>query len=98
MTEISDVLDLLMGFQEHNSVQVEMRMSVVDAPGKQDLVITVLAHDKAAEIGGLPPLASVSVKCLGLSLRMLRDAVTHALYALDFQLALHELAEKEPKS
>jgi len=98
MGEVEDILTLLLGFQEHNQVKVEVRFSVVDAGEKPDIVVAALAHDAKAEIGDLPPLASVSVRCSATKLRNLRDVVTHALYAMDFQIAVNELREAEQKS
>jgi len=75
---------------------VEVRLSVVDRDGRADLMIAALAHDRAVEIGEVPPLASASVTCSGTRLTKLEAALIHALYMLDGQLAKNELGA-EPK-
>jgi hypothetical protein len=97
MTELADVRDLMIGFESHNQVTLESRFSVVWRQLKPDIVLTMLAHDPSQEIGEVPPLASVNVRCSALNLRSWNAALTHALYALDFQLVLHELEKAEPK-
>jgi len=97
MGEVADVVDLLLGFERHNSVYVEIRMNYQWQEKRPDLVVMCIAHERADGIGEVPSLASVSVRCLDTGLRNLRDVVTHALYALDFKLALNELESAEPK-
>lgn len=93
MTELADVRDLMIGFESHNQVTLECRFSVVWRQLKPDVVLTVLAHDHTKEIGEVPPLASVSVRCSAMNLRTWNAVLTHAMYALDFQIALHELSD-----
>jgi len=97
MTEIADVRDLLVGFEAQNSVCVGIRMSVYWTGAVPDVLIYAEVHKTREEVGEVPPLASVSVRCLDTGLRNLRDVVIHVLYALDMQLALGEYARIEPK-
>jgi hypothetical protein len=97
MGEVADIVDLLLGFERHNQVYVEIRMNYLWREKSPDLVVTVIAHDNTLDIGEVTSLASVSVKCLDTNLRNLRDVVTHALYALDFQLAVNELDATKKK-
>jgi len=97
MSEIADVTDMLNGFQTHNSclITVEVSVEVVNkAPG---LVLLAKAW-KAEEVrSGASLLASVSVKCSAMNLKQWNSALTHVMYALDFQLALLELGHAAPQ-
>jgi hypothetical protein len=97
MTELADVRDLMIGFESHNQVTLECRFSVVWRQLKPDVVMTMLAHNHTQEIGEVPPLASVSVRCSATNLRTWNAVLTHAMYALDFQLALSEMPEPGDK-
>jgi hypothetical protein len=55
-----------------------------------DLEVSVFARGSAANSAELAVLASVVLRCSVLNLVSLVSVVTHALYTLDFQLALHE--------
>lgn len=90
MGEVADILDLLIGFEQDNKVNVEIHLASVRTEGKWDIAVSATAHDLGYEIGAVPPLASASVTCLVTGLRNLRDVVTRALYVLDGQLALQE--------
>lgn len=85
-----DVTDLLLAFEQQNEVQLTMMLVPLKYPKGPDLAIIVKAEGKSRKDGVLCELASVSVKCSGMNLKSLQSAVTHALYALDFQLALNE--------
>ena len=97
MTEVADVRDIWQAFELQNQVKLEIRLEVQTKAGVPDLLLTALAHQNGVEIGEAPPLASVSVRCSGTNLKHLRDALTHVLYALDFQLALHEFEGTKPQ-
>lgn len=97
MTEVADVTDLLSAFETENNVCLEMRIGVNREKKVPSLGITVIAHDKFFRIGEVPPLASVSVICSDMNLKHMMGVVTHALYALDFQIALNEYETKAPK-
>lgn len=97
MTEVADVRDMLMAFEQHNSVKLELRVSVQSLNGRPDVVIAGIAHESAEAIGVAPPLASVSVRCSAMNLKHLAAALTHVMYALDFQLALNEFEATKPK-
>jgi len=86
-----DVAVNLIAFEAMNNVRLEMRVSTADHHGLADLAVTVIAHDRTAEIGVVPPLASASVTCSGSRLKSLEAVAIHALYKLDSQLALNEL-------
>lgn len=91
MSEVTDVTDLLSAFEKHNQVQLEVRWSVLWKENVPDLAMTVLAHRKNSNIGEYPPLGSLSVICSSMNLKTVMGALTHAMYALDFQLALNEM-------
>lgn len=97
MTELADFRDLLIGFETQNSAQIELRVSLIWRDGVPDVAIAGIVHPKGDLLGVAPPLASVSVRCSAMNLRHWGAALTHALYALDFQLAFNELVEAEPK-
>lgn len=97
MGEVADILELMADFERHNSVRLETRIGLCRLVTKQDICVTMLAHQQGEEVGEVPPLASVSVSCLSTNLRNLRDVVIHALYALDLRLALNEFESAERK-
>jgi hypothetical protein len=98
MTEIADVRDLLVGFEEQNRIVLELRASLVWKDQGPDVLIFAACHRSQEAIGDQPPLASVNVRCSAMNLRTWNAALTHVLYALDFQLALNEMRSEEPKS
>jgi len=91
MSEVADVTDMLQAFESHNDVRLEIRMSVAVVGKVPTLELVAIAHPPAWQIGEVPPLASASLKCSALNLKHLRDALTHAMYVLDSQLAWNEL-------
>lgn len=93
MSEVGDVTDLLVGFEQHNKVRLEVRLGLTNREKNASILVNLLAHRPDTEIGDLPPLGSVSVTCSDLNLRRLMDVLTHALYALDFKLVLNEMPE-----
>lgn len=90
MSEVADVIDILIGFQEHNKVRLAIELTVVmkDAAPSLQLVATAWPPQVTGVVLALP--ASVVCDTRTMNLRNLKDAVTHALYALDFRLALDE--------
>lgn len=92
-----DVIDLVEAFQVHNQVKLWFRFNVGVTAGVPDLYLTAEATEQDGTLGDRPTLASVSVRCSALNLRNWNAALTHAMYALDFQLALNELEKAEPK-
>lgn len=97
MTEIADVRELMAAFEETNKVRVEVRWNIARRVRGSDLLVTMVAHQEGTEIGVVPPLASVSVKCSAMNLKTWNAVHTHCLYALDFQLALNEFESVERK-
>jgi len=97
MSEVADVTDLLLGFERHNNIRLEVRMSLINQEKNASIAMSVLAHSVSEEIGDQPPLASANVICSDINLRRLMDVLTHVLYSLDFQLACNELPEVETK-
>jgi hypothetical protein len=91
-----DVAGNLVAFEAINGVRLELRISTADHHGRADLAVAALAHNRKAEIGGQPPLGSVSVTISGTRLKSLEGALIHALYLLDAQLAERELRTEEP--
>jgi len=90
-----DVAGNLVAFEAINGVRLEVRISTADYRGLADLTIVAIAHSRKAEIGDLPPLASVTLSILGSRLVSLEGALIHALYMLDGQLAERELSAEE---
>ena len=97
MGEVADLLDLFQGFETQNRVWLDCRLKLTMEHNRPDIVVMMWAMEGRPEDTEVTPLASVSVTCLGTGLRNLRDVVIHALYALDFKLALRELSPSEPK-
>lgn len=97
MTEVADVVDTWQAFELSNKVAVKMRMEL-DMSGKAPTFIILMeAHETRESVGEVPLLASVSVKCSDMNLKHFKDALTHVLYALDFQLALNEFESVSTK-
>jgi hypothetical protein len=97
MSELADVRDILIAFEEHNRAKVTLTMELVWGAEGPDICVEIAAHDREKGIGEAPSLASVRLKCSALNLKHVTGVVIHALYALDFQLALNELASVEPQ-
>lgn len=97
LSEVGDVTDLMLAFERHNAVRLEVRLSLVNQEKNASIAIAMLAHGKEGEIGEVPPLGSVSAICSAINLKTLRDVLTHVMYALDFQLALREWDAASPK-
>ena len=97
MSEIADVTDMVAGFQEHNSCRLVIVVTMEGTPKHRTLVLGMEAWDPAENSQGPTLLASVNVKCSTLNLKKWNSALIHAMYALDFQLALKELGHAEPK-
>jgi len=99
LSELMDVTQLLCAFEEHNSVRIHLVVETLNTSKGPCLVVGAYAWDRPAEEPGARCLASVSVRCLDLNLRHWNAALTHVLYALDFQLALNEFdALEKPKA
>ncbi len=94
MSEVGDVIDLLWGFEKHNSVNVQLRTETVFQNGRPELVMTMAAWPIDKARSEVWPSALVSVNCSTMNLRTFRDAVTHVLYALDLKLVLDEFDGK----
>jgi len=86
-----DVAGNLVAFEAINGCRLEVRITTADYHGRVDMTVAVVANDRKAENGDLPPLASVSVSVSGSRLRSLEGALIHALYLLDSKLAEIEL-------
>ena len=97
MSEWADVTDLLGAFESQNEVRITVSIAHLATPKGPDLAVMVSAEGKSRKSGGVLQLASVSVKCSALRLSSLASVITHALYALDFQLALNEWGVVENK-
>jgi hypothetical protein len=98
LSEIADVTDMLSGFQEHNTCRITMLVTVEVSKPNRGLVIEAKAYPMEGECTEATLLASVSVKCSTMNLKAWNSALTHVMYALDFQLALSELGHAKPKS
>jgi hypothetical protein len=97
MSELGDVTDLLHAFEQQNNVKLHCRFGVELVSKNPTIGLTMLAYGVGHSDTVQPPLASVSVICSALNLKTWNAALTHALYALDFQLALNEFESKAPK-
>lgn len=97
MSEWADVTDLLQAFEMHNEVKLKVSIAHLSTPKGPDLAVVVEATGKSRKFGEVTQLALVSVKCSALRLNSLMSVITHALYALDFQLALNEFGVAETK-
>lgn len=97
MSEVADLTDMVAGFEEHNSCMLVMQITSIITPKDRDLLLVMTAYPKDTVLPEASCLASVSVKCSATNLAHWNSALTHAMYALDFQLALNELGHAEPK-
>jgi len=96
MSEVADVTELLIGFQQHNTVRLAIELTVATLGNVPSLQVVVTAY-RPVGIGVEPaPLACVECDTRTMNLKHLKDALTHALYALDFQLALDEFDATNP--
>jgi hypothetical protein len=84
----------LVAFEAINGCRLEIRLSTADYHGRADLAIVAIAHDRKAEIGEVPPLASATVTISGTRLKSLEGALIHTLYVLDAQLVEQELMKE----
>lgn len=91
MSELADVTDLLYGFEKQNECVVICTFQTEGQRGKLTIVLTMHACSVKPVSVERADLASVSVICSDLNLKTWNAALTHALYALDFQLALNEM-------
>lgn len=98
MGDVADIIDLLRGFEFVNKVALTLAMGLTEEGQRPDLVVQLSAWDRREEPPAQKPLASASVTCLATNLKYLRDVVIHALYQLDFQIALLELQERDKNS
>lgn len=90
LSEVADVTDLVVAFQEHNSCRIALELTVGTLGHVPQLMCVVTAF-RPVGIGVEPaPLACVPLNTSTMNLKHLRDVVTAALYALDFKLALNE--------
>jgi len=96
MSEIADVTDMLHGFEEHNSCNIQMEIVTTKVAKTPSLVIVMTAYPRGVAMSEASCLASVSVTCSALNLKNWNSALTHVMYALDFQLALNELGHAAP--
>lgn len=96
--DIADAIIALWDFEKENQVSLVYQIETIFPNGKPDLLITL----KAFTIVDAPVvpvlLASVSVTCLSTNLKTLGAALTHALYAMDFQLVVHEFGGNKKES
>jgi hypothetical protein len=96
--DVRDVISVMSAFQEQNQVRIEMRLELKTDVKGQDIVMYLAAHERGKEFGEAPSLASVSVTCLAMNKASMEACLIHALYVLDFQLALHEWGSADKKS
>jgi hypothetical protein len=97
MSELADVTDLLVAYEKQNQMRVTWSF-LLKWEGKVPYIeITAKAWGMKGTDPEAKPLASVSVKCSDMNLRHWNAALTHVLYALDFQCALLEFDNAERK-
>ena len=97
LSELMDVMDVVMAFEDQNSVKVWFRFNVGKVGKAPEVFLTAECWGKDKEPTEVPSSASVSVKCSALNLKTWNAVLTHVLYALDFQLALNEFESEQPK-
>lgn len=90
LSEMGDVTDMLLGFEEHNHCRIAFRFGLVHSGKTPTVAIDGEAWTEFLGEPGAQLSASVNVKCSDLNLRTWNAALIHVLYALDFQLALNE--------
>lgn len=90
MSELKDVTELLVAFQEQNRVYIKCRFEAQVREKGPVMFLTAECWGAEEDSLEVPPSASVSLNCSVMNLKGWNAVVTHALYALDFQLALNE--------
>jgi len=90
LSELADVTDLMHAFEAQNSVKLELRCGTSIHGKTPTLGLVLLANSLPTIEQAASVLASVSVTCSATGLKSWNAVLTHALYALDFQLAQHE--------
>lgn len=95
LSELGDVTDVLVAFEEHNNVRIHLVTETVYTSKGPDLAVGAYAWDRVAEEPGARCLASVSVRCSAMNLRAWNAVLTRVLYMLDGQLAKNEFAATE---
>jgi len=83
-------MNIIEVFENTNRVKIEIRLGILRTTKSHDLGMTLVAHEEGKEIGDQPSLASVSVTCSAMNQATLEACLIHALYVLDFQIALAE--------
>lgn len=91
-----DVTDLVVGFEAHNHVKLKFCFELVGEGHTPGLVLYADAYEWEPLNGVRRHLALVSVICSAMNLKSWNAVLTHAMYALDFQLALKEFDSTEP--
>lgn len=99
MGDVADVTDTIRAFEQHNTVHIAVELTVAHLGHVPRLQMVLTAYNPVG-IGVEPaPLASVQLDCMTANLKTLAAALTHGLYALDFQLALNEFeGTKKPSA
>jgi len=97
MTELADVRELLEGFEEQNNVRLVISFNLVKEGRSPDIEVVAQAFLNVRANGEVPPSVLVKLRCSTLNLLHWNAVLIHAMYALDFQLALNEWDAVEQK-
>jgi hypothetical protein len=90
---LSDLNGVLEAFETMNEVHLKVELERRKVGSERELFATAVAFEVKAGRQVAKPLASQSVRCLGKRLETMEAVVLQLLYALDYQLAQHELTD-----
>jgi len=96
MSETKDMIELIRAFEQHNSLRIGVSLTVEDRDGRLQMAVSVHAFARGVVDAEPAPLASVLLYSFPTNQRTLMGLLTHALYALDFRLAVNEFDKTRP--
>lgn len=89
--DILDLVTTIHGLEEINGVKITFGLTREQIGSRQDLQVTAMAWGVEQDPMAAPPLALVSVTCLGTNLTTMDAVLTHLLYMLDGAIARAEM-------
>lgn len=96
--DLLDFTESLKAFQEQNSIEVRVELSLSETYGHTDLVAVLTAWGRDERIQDQVILASLNVTCSATKYKSLDTALFRALYALDSHLAWLEMGKPDRRS
>lgn len=97
LSELADMIDVLDGFEAHNSVLITMAFGYDHGSRTPALFMTLDAWETDVSATGQPPLASTRMSTSTMNQKTLMGVLLQGLYQLDFLLAQRELSKEATK-